>query len=171
MRPAPILILAVSLLAAVCLGGAAQPAESLIHQPAPGFVRSDLNQQRIDLSAYRGKVVLLNFWATWCAPCRVEIPRFVQWQSRYGPEGLQVISISMDDSPDPVLAVNRKHHVNYPIVMGDEELGTSYGGILGLPVTFLIDRRGYITARFKGETNLATMERELQRLLREHVTR
>jgi peroxiredoxin len=161
-------------LACVLLGaslGSAQKADSLLHKPAPGFVRTDLNGQRVDLSAYRGKVVLLTFWATWCAPCQMEMPRFVEWQSRYGQTGLQVIGVSMDDEPAPVLALTRKRHVNYPVVMGDEQIGTAYGGILGLPVTFLIDRDGKIAARFKGETKLAVLQREMQRLLREPVTR
>ena len=148
---------------------AAQSADPLLHKPAPPFVREDLNKQRIDLSSYRGKVVLLTFWATWCAPCQVEMPHFVDWQTRYGPAGLQIIGVSMDDDAEPVQALTRKRHVNYPILMGDERIGTAYGGILGLPVTFLIDREGNIAARFKGETKLAAMEREVQRLLQEQV--
>src|ERR1019366_9444118 len=85
----------------LCLGATApNPAfavEPLLHKPAPNFVLRDLNHKKLDLHAFRGKVVLLNFWATWCAPCQLEIPRFVQWQSNYGPQGLEVIGISMDD--------------------------------------------------------------------------
>ncbi|HWE86288.1 MAG TPA: TlpA disulfide reductase family protein [Terracidiphilus sp.] len=143
----------------------AQPA-SLLHKPAPTFVRDDLQHRRIDLSAYRGKVVLLTFWATWCAPCQVEIPRFVQWQNRYGPQGLQIVAISMDDDPAPVEALTRSRHVNYPVLMGDEQLGTLYGGILGLPVTFLIDRDGVIAARYKGQPNLRAVRSAVERLLR-----
>jgi cytochrome c biogenesis protein CcmG, thiol:disulfide interchange protein DsbE len=143
----------------------AQAPDSLLHKPAPQFVRTDLNGQRIDLSSYRGRVVLLTFWATWCAPCQIEMPRFVEWQTRYGPAGLQVIGISMDDDSGPVMALTRKRHVNYPIIMGDERLGAAFGGILGLPVTFLIDREGKIAARLKGETNLAVMRGEMERLL------
>ncbi|UWZ83350.1 TlpA family protein disulfide reductase [Occallatibacter riparius] len=160
---------AVSLLIASMIAGA-QPADPLLHKPAPSFVREDLNKQRIDLAAYRGKVVLLNFWATWCAPCQIEMPRFADWQTRYGADGLQIIGVSMDDDAAPVTALLRKRPVNYPIVMGDEQIGTEYGGILGLPLTFLIDRRGNITARYKGETNLDSLEHDLQRLLREQVT-
>jgi len=144
----------------------AQTPGPLLHQPAPQFVRSDLNHRRIDLSNYRGKVVLLTFWATWCAPCQIEMPRFVQWQGRYGAAGLQIIGVSMDDDSAPVLALTRKRRVNYPIVMGDAQLGELYGGVLGLPVIFLIDRQGNIAARFQGETELGRIERELQRLLR-----
>jgi thiol-disulfide isomerase/thioredoxin len=157
------------LLAASLLAGA-QPADPLLHKPAPALVRDDLNKHRIDLAAYRGKVVLLNFWATWCAPCQIEMPLFVDWQTRYGPGGLQIIGVSMDDDSTPVAELTRKHPVNYPIVMGDEQIGTSYGGILGLPVTFLIDRQGNIAARYKGETSLDGLEHDIQRLLREPVT-
>jgi peroxiredoxin len=149
----------------------AQSAGPLLHRPAPQFVRPDLDQKRIDLSAYRGKVVLLTFWATWCAPCQIEMPHFIDWQARYGPAGLQIIGVSMDDDSGPVQALARRRHLNYPIVMGDAELGTVYGGILGLPVTFLIDRHGKIAARFKGETNLVSMEHVMKQLLREQVTR
>jgi thiol-disulfide isomerase/thioredoxin len=166
---ARIRILATVLAAAASMLGA-QPADPLLNKPAPSFVRTDISQQRINLASYRGKVVLLNFWATWCGPCQIEIPRFVQWQMRYGPAGLQVIGVSMDDDSAPVHALARKRRVNYPIVMGDQQIGTSYGGILGLPVTFLIDRQGNIVARYKGETSLGTMERNLQRLLREQDT-
>ncbi len=161
--------LAAILLFASLVAGA-QSADPLLHKAAPTFVRNDQNKQRIDLAAYRGKVVLLNFWATWCAPCQIEMPHFADWQTRYGPDGLQIIGVSLDDDSSPVTELLRKRPVNYPIVMGDEQIGTDYGGILGLPVTFLIDRHGNIAARYKGETNLDALERDLQRLLREQVT-
>jgi peroxiredoxin len=124
-----------------------------------------LNQSQVRLANYRGKIVLLNFWATWCAPCLLEMPRFVQWQDRYRAHGLQVLGVSMDDDASPVRALNRKLHLNYPVVMGDEKLGDLYGGILGLPVTYLIDRNGAIRARFQGETDLSKIEAELKELL------
>ncbi|HEY2861805.1 MAG TPA: TlpA disulfide reductase family protein [Terracidiphilus sp.] len=145
----------------------AQTADPLLHQPAPEFVRSGLNHERIDLSAYRGKVVLLNFWATWCAPCQTEMPRLVRWQRRYRKAGLQVIGISMDDDADQAGTLVRRRRLNYPVLMGDSDLGTQYGEVLGLPVTFLIDRQGRIAAHFKGETSMTVMRREMERLLRE----
>jgi cytochrome c biogenesis protein CcmG, thiol:disulfide interchange protein DsbE len=143
----------------------AAPPRSLLHKQAPTFVREDLNHQRIDLAAYRGRVVLLTFWATWCAPCQIEMPHFIEWQNRYGPDGLQIIGISMDDDAGPVLTLTRKRKVNYPIVMGDQKLGTLYGGILGLPVTYLIDRNGMVSAKFKGESSLVNMESKIEILL------
>jgi thiol-disulfide isomerase/thioredoxin len=139
---------------------------TLLHKPAPAFVRSDLENHRVSLAELRGHVVLLNFWATWCAPCQIEMPRFIAWQSKYRTDGLAIIGVSMDDDPAPVESLVRKNNVNYPIVMGDEKLGMLYGGVLGLPVTYLIDREGVVLARFKGETNLDTMERAIQSLLR-----
>ena len=132
---------------------------------APEFVRTGLNQQRIDLNAYRGKVVLLNFWATWCAPCELEMPHFVDWQNKYGPRGLQIIGISMDDDPALARAAYRKLRLNYPVAMGDAKLGELYGGVLGLPVTFLIDAHGQVRAGFEGETSLNKIETQLQSLL------
>lgn len=132
---------------------------------APDFSRPDLNRVPVHLAGYRGKVVLLDFWATWCAPCLNEIPRFVEWQRQYGPQGLQVLGVSMDDDASLVRKAGRKLHLNYPVVMGDEKLARLYGGILGLPVTYLIDRQGIVQARFQGETDPGKIEAALKRLL------
>lgn len=136
-----------------------------VYRTAPNFSRVDLDQRNVDLTAYRGKVVLLNFWATWCAPCLTEMPRFVEWQQEYGGRGLQVIGISMDDEAPPVRAAYRKYRLNYPVVMGDEKLGEMYGGILGLPVTFLIDRNGEIRFKHQGMTDLKIVDSEIEILL------
>ena len=141
---------------------------TLVHKKAPEFVRPDLDHKRLDLKAYRGKEVLLNFWATWCAPCQVEMPSFVVWQRKYGPRGLQVIGISMDDDPALVREASDKLKLNYPVAMGDVKLGDLYGGVLGLPMTFLIDRHGKILAKYQGETDLDKMEIHLQSVLSSH---
>ena len=144
---------------------AAPRAQNLLNRKAPGFALTDLGGQSLTLVRFRGKVVLLNFWATWCAPCQVEMPVFTAWQRQYGPQGLQVIGISMDDDAGPArrLAVHLK--LNYPVAMGDEGLGARYGSVLGLPLTFLIDRNGIIRARFQGETDLKLIERQVEALL------
>ena len=160
--------LAVLFLAACSTAGEAQSAfaaKSLVHKLAPQFVRPDLDNKRLDLKAYRGKVVLLNFWATWCVPCQVEMPSFVVWQRRYGPRGLQIIGISMDDDPALAREAYRKLKLNYPAAMGDVKLGDLYGGVLGLPMTFLIDRHGKIRAEFQGETDLNRIEKQVQLLV------
>jgi cytochrome c biogenesis protein CcmG/thiol:disulfide interchange protein DsbE len=131
---------------------------------APDFSRTDLDRREIRLAAYRGKVVLLNFWATWCEPCIVEIPRFAEWQRKYAGR-LQVIGVSMDDEEAPVRAAFKKYRLNYPVVMGDEKLGEQYGRVLGLPTTFLIDPAGKIRYQHDGATDLEVMEREIRELL------
>jgi|SRR5579859_2762770 len=132
---------------------------------APNFSRVDLAHRKIVLTSYRGKIVLLNFWATWCEPCLTEMPTFVEWQKQYGSRNFQVIGISMDDAAPEVLATVSRLKLNYPVLMGDEHLGADYGGVLGLPVTFLIDRAGKIRARYQGES-LARIHSEIQNLLR-----
>ena len=154
--------------AMLCAAGwPAQAPSEMVGKAASGFVRKDLNRHRVDLSEYRGNVVLLNFWATWCAPCQVELPEFEAWEKRFGVEGLRVIAISMDDNDSPVRRTVRRLHLHFPVVMGNAELGEAYGGVLGLPTTFLIDRRGSIVAVFKGEADLTQIESRLQQLLAE----
>jgi peroxiredoxin len=146
-----------ALLAMLC-AGTAPPS-------APDFTRTDLSGSSIGLRSYRGKLVLLNFWATWCAPCLSEVPRFAAWQRQYGPAGLQILGVSMDDDPAPVRTAYQKFHLNYPVVMGDAQLGELFGGVLGLPFTYLIDPRGRIVDRFEGEPDLKRMEARIQGLL------
>jgi cytochrome c biogenesis protein CcmG, thiol:disulfide interchange protein DsbE len=160
----------IACLVLVCLfaGGSptgARPAPSLLNKKAPEFARSDLSGGRVDVGSYRGKVVLLNFWATWCAPCRVEMPVFAAWQKRYGPRGLQVVGISMDDDAAPVRRLAARLKLDYPIVMGDARLGEQYGGVLGLPITYLIGSNGVVRAEFEGEANLKAIEAKLTALL------
>jgi len=132
---------------------------------APDFYLPQLTGGQLTLSAYRGKVVLLDFWATWCDPCRDEIPRFVDLQTKYGTQGLQIIGVSMDDGPEPVQEFYRRFNMNYPVVMGNAKTGELYGGILGLPVAFLIGRNGRIYSRHIGATDASIFESEILHLL------
>jgi cytochrome c biogenesis protein CcmG, thiol:disulfide interchange protein DsbE len=141
----------------------AQTGASVGHS-APNFSRPSLDHRKIVLSSYRGKVVLLNFWATWCEPCLAEMPTFVEWQRQYGSENFQVIGISMDDAAPEVIATVSRLKLNYPVLMGDEYLGAAYGGVLGLPVTFLIGRDGKIRARYQG-ASLTRINSDIQKLL------
>jgi cytochrome c biogenesis protein CcmG, thiol:disulfide interchange protein DsbE len=159
-----LILLACGFVAILC-GESAQPSPDLMHKAAPQFVRTDLSGQKIDLKSYRGKVVLLNFWATWCAPCQVELPRFDAWQKTFGAEGLQVLAISMDDGDAPVRRTVRRLHLDVPVVMGDAKLGEAYGGVLGLPITFLIGRDGVVAEKVKGETDLDKLETRVRGLL------
>jgi cytochrome c biogenesis protein CcmG/thiol:disulfide interchange protein DsbE len=134
---------------------------------APNFSRADLSHRKIVLSSYRGKVVLLNFWATWCGPCLTEMPTFAEWQKQYGSGNFQVIGISMDDTTPDVIATASRLKLNYPVLMGDEYLGADYGGVLGLPVTFLIDRDGKIRGRYQGDS-LTRINSDIRNLLQSH---
>jgi len=140
----------------------ASPATNAV---APDFARTDLAGHRLRLSDYRGKVVLLNFWATWCEPCLAEIQTFSRWQRQYGADRLQVVGVSMDDDPAVVVDAVRRYQVAYPVLMGDERLGDLYGGVLGLPLSYLIDSSGHVVARYQGEPKLSELETRLQALL------
>jgi len=135
------------------------------HSLAPEFSLPELSGQTLVLSAYRGKVVVLDFWATWCDPCREEIPHLVDLQNKYRDQGLQIIGISMDDGPEPVRDFYQRYRMNYPVAMGDAKIGELYGGVLGLPIAFLIGRDGRIAAKHIGATDLSVLEREIKALL------
>lgn len=124
----------------------------------PPFSRTGLDGKPVNLAAFKGKVVLLDFWASWCAPCVVIIPHFRDWQARWSKRGFQVIGISMDDSASEARAAATRLGVNYPVIMGDAKLAIQYGGILGLPVEMLVGRDGRILSIWHGETAPVTIE-------------
>jgi peroxiredoxin len=134
-------------------------------QPAPDFSLKDLSGQPLTLSSHRGKVVLLDFWATWCVPCKDEIPHFIDFQNRYGSQGFQVIGLSMDDDEQLVRAFRDKLKMNYPVAMSSVQLAEQYGGVLGLPITFIIDRQGRIISKHIGATDASAFEIEIRNLL------
>jgi thiol-disulfide isomerase/thioredoxin len=117
-------------------------------KPAPDFTLDSLDGKAVTLSAYHGQAVLLNFWATWCGPCKVEMPWFVELQKEYGPQGLQIVGVAMDDaSKEEIDKFVKEMGVNYPILIGKESVGQEYGGVNVLPTTFFIDRDGKVVAR------------------------
>jgi peroxiredoxin len=132
---------------------------------APAFTRPNLTGQPQRLADFRGKLVLLNFWATWCGPCRKEMPLFSTWQGAYGPKGLQIIGVSMDEETTEVHEFITRRPVSYPILLGDAKLGDEFGGVLALPLTFLIDAQGRVVARYQGESDLAKMEAKIKETL------
>jgi cytochrome c biogenesis protein CcmG, thiol:disulfide interchange protein DsbE len=135
------------------------------HMPAPQVTLTDLSGQKLDLASYKGEVVLVDFWATWCDPCRAEIPHFVQLQDKYRNQGFRVVGISMDDGPRPVREFYGQYRMNYPVAMGNAKIAERFGGVLGLPVSFLIGRDGRIYARHVGETETNVFETEIKELL------
>jgi len=152
---------------AVATAQSAHAAQNLLNKQAPDFTRQDLHGHAVHLAGFRGKVVLLNFWATWCAPCQVEMPVFAAWQRQYGPQGFTIIGISMDDDAATARKLAERLKLDYPVAMGDARLGLRYGGVLGLPLSLLIDRNGVVRARFEGETDVKVMENRVRDLLAE----
>jgi peroxiredoxin len=150
--------------------GPAARAEAVTPQkdrkPAPDFTLRDADGKVVRLSDYRGKVVLLNFWATWCGPCKIEIPWFMEFERSRKDRGFSVIGVSMDDDGWRVVRpfVNRLG-VNYRIVLGDEEVSGAYGGVEALPTTFLIDREGNIAAVHVGLRSRSDFEDGIDQLL------
>lgn len=112
-------------------------------RPAPDFTLKDASGQSVKLSDYKGKVVLLNFWATWCGPCTLEIPWFEQFEQEYKSRGFDVVGVSMDeDGWGAVKPFISEHKINYRILLGNDSVGQLYGGVDSLPTTFIIDREG-----------------------------
>ncbi len=134
---------------------------------APAFTLTALDGVPLRLDALRGKVVLIDFWATWCGPCRDEIPELIALEHVYGPRGVQLVGISMDDDAALVRVFHRELHMNYPVALGDASLAERFGGVLGLPAKFLIDRNGRIAGRYDGTVDPAALARELSALLSE----
>ena len=137
-------------------------------QLAPDFTLSDAAGQPVRLSDFRGQVVLLNFWATWCKPCTVEIPWFAEFQSKYDERGLVVLGVSLDEdgwkSVRPFLA---RQHVNYRVMIGGDGITRMFGGIDSLPATLLIDRQGRIASTHVGLAAKNDYEAEIQGALAE----
>ena len=136
--------------------------------PAPDFTLEDLNGNTIKLSDYKGKVVVLNFWATWCPPCRKEIPDFNELQKQYGDKGLQFIGVALDEEGMPkVKKWVAANPVDYPVVVGDVNIRKAYGEMNAIPVTLLIDRQGIIRTRYVGMRQKAIVESMIAPLLSE----
>jgi thiol-disulfide isomerase/thioredoxin len=152
MRPTSIKLVGVLLLIAAWIGVAA-PARALVK--VPDFALPTVQDQKIvDITQFRGKAVLINFWATWCGPCVEEIPSLISLQKEFGPQGLRVIGVSMDQGGEaPVQRVIEKIGINYPVVMGDDKMSRDFGGIFGVPASFLVDQSGNVRKRFDGWTS------------------
>lgn len=131
------------------------------------FTLTDMNGAKIQLSDYKGKVILLNFWATWCGPCKIEIPDFVEVYDQYRDRGLEILGVLNLDDPtaDELRAFATHYRMNYPVFRASDEFEAANGPIWGLPTTFLIDRQGTICAKHMGPVSKETVEREIKGLL------
>lgn len=137
------------------------PENPLQGQMAPNFTLPNTHGKKVSLADYKGKAVVLDFWATWCAPCKIEIPWLEQFQTKYASHGLQIIGISEDelDMNDPKALAKEKRDIaekakdlkiNYPVLYDDANVSTPYGGVDGLPTTFFINRKGKVVASTVG---------------------
>jgi thiol-disulfide isomerase/thioredoxin len=131
------------------------------------FTLKDIANRDVRLSDFKGKVVLLDFWATWCGPCKVEIPWFSEFQEKYGPAGLQVVGISVDDTQLQLTPYVSKMKMNYIVLqgLGHDDVQDAYGPMWGIPVTTLISRDGKICAKHVGMSAKEAFEEEIQALL------
>lgn len=156
---------------------AGAPGASAAAKPtdAPTVTLKDLNGKDVTLQQYKGEVVLVNFWATWCEPCKVEIPWMIEFQQKYGPRGFTILGVSMDEDGkkaiDPFLDKERfdvdgqKEAMNYPILLGSDTIADKFGGILGLPTSMLFNRDGKKVRTIVGLVNHDDLSKTIQSLL------
>jgi len=154
------------LLIFACLIPLFLPAE-IDRRRAPDFTRVDATGHKLRLSQYKGKVVLLDFWATWCTGCKQEIPWYIEFADKYKKGGLAVVGVSMDEEGWKVVRpfLAEKMQIPYPVVIGDNAIAKQFGGLDSLPVTLLIDRKGNIAYSHTGVVNRAEFEGKIQELL------
>jgi peroxiredoxin len=147
-------------------GPSARVGDAKDRKLAPDFALTDATGSSVRLSGYKGKVVLLNFWATWCGPCKIEIPWFVDFEKNYGSRGFAVLGVSLDEDGWAVVRpyIEQKK-VNYRVVVDDGATAKTFGGVEALPTTLLIDRDGKIAAEHVGLTSKSTYEDQIEQLL------
>ncbi len=155
------------------VGASDSNAEPMLSCPADAkpanldFTMKDVEGRDVSLQSYKGKVILLDFWATWCGPCKVEIPHFIEFQKKYGAQGLQVVGVSVDDPVDKLAPYVKEMGMNYPVLqgLGHDAVQDAYGPILGIPVSVMISRDGKICATHTGLTGKDVFEKEIESLL------
>jgi cytochrome c biogenesis protein CcmG/thiol:disulfide interchange protein DsbE len=129
------------------------------------FILKDEHNVPVKMADYKGKVVLLNFWATWCGPCKVEIPAFVQLYDQYKDKGLVIVGVSVDDSPQQLQAFMKEYHMNYPVLQMTPDVETAYGPFYGYPTSFFIARDGSICVKHLGPATKEQFETQIKALL------
>jgi len=166
-----VLAAALAFVLAGCSKLSHSPADAAVksdqdRKPAPAFSLTDEHGTPVSLADYRGKVVLLNFWATWCGPCQIEIPWFIEFEQKYKDRDFAVLGVSFDDdgwkSVRPYIA---SHKINYRVMIGTEKMSQLYGGVDSLPTTFIVDRQGRIAAQHVGLVDKSDYQNEILKLL------
>ena len=162
------ILLPLTLVLFVCAKAEKAGTQENNHPQAPDFTIEDLDGNKISLSDYRGKVVFLNFWATWCGPCRYEIPGFIEAYKKHKDKGMEIIGVSLDRTgPMSVLAFARQYKINYPVVMATKKIYEDYGPIPAIPVTVIIDKNGRLRHRKVGYFDKELFENWFLRLIKE----
>jgi thiol-disulfide isomerase/thioredoxin len=167
-------------LVAVAGDASAQYVSPLSGKPAPAFALDDLSGRRVSLENYRGKAVLVNFWATWCGPCKVETPWLVELRDKYAAQGFEILGVDTeaeDLKPDDKagwakdkVAVNNfvgEEKVDYPMLLDGDSISTQYGGLDDLPASFFVDRTGKVVAATVGLTSESDIENNIKKALAE----
>jgi peroxiredoxin len=146
-----------------------QPAMSKdfgLGKKAPEFSLKDVSGAEIKLSDFKNKVVIIDFWATWCPPCRQEIPHFIGLYSQYKGQGLEIIGIALDQNGEKtVKEFSAKNKINYTVLLGNNEVSDLYGGIEAIPTTFILDKDGNIRKKYIGYNEKKVFERDIKELL------
>jgi len=143
--------------------------------PEPNVTFDGLDGKKIDLASLKGQVVLVNFWATWCEPCNVEIPWMIQFQQKYSSKGFTLVGVAMDEEGKSVVdpfvqktqfdVEGQPRTMNYPIVLGNDQIADKFGGLIGMPTTIVISRDGTIVKRIIGLVDREALEKQIQELL------
>ena len=157
-------------------GGPPEYVSTLKGKPAPAFALEDLTGAKVSLASYKGKAVLINFWATWCAPCKIETPWLIELRNQYGPQGFEVLGISADDldrgdakrfseEKDEIAQSATKMHIPYPVLIDGATLSDAYGGLDELPMSFYVDRNGVGGAAQMGLTSKSEIEGNIKKAM------
>jgi peroxiredoxin len=131
------------------------------------FTVKDMHGKDVSLASYKGKVIVLDFWATWCPPCKAEIPGFVELQNQYGSQGLQIVGVSVDDPIEKLGPFASEFKMNYPVLvgLGRDDLQDAFGPMWGIPTTFVINRDGKICKKHSGLVGKDRYEQDIKSLL------
>lgn len=158
-------ILLMGLILILGLAGMVSAQKNMIGVAAPDWTLKSPDGKDVKLADFRGKVLVLDFWATWCPPCRKEIPSFIELQTQYEKAGLVIIGISFDKTVDAVKEFAKTEKINYPLAMGTMDVAQAYGGIRSIPTTFIVDPTGKIVKSLVGFHPKAEFEKEITPLL------